>query len=351
MGEAGARPQRRRVGHQVRRERHHLGCEPRVQRAGGGGAVYVRRGTTGAGRYDGLSTLRPISGATTVQPPNVRLGIRDNGTVVAVYDLPDGTAATSTRANDGKWTQLPPVGQPVNGLRADAIRLDVPSSGAVLAIAQSGDITVRRLSVNEQAWSPPETIAANAYVPRALAPVGFTATFTDLADLAAATNSRGDVAVAWGTNVATQFPKGAFGDGGGTPAYSRSMRRGEDGSWPAPTTTPEPGFSPEVNNYGISDVKVEMDNLRRAVATFANSGADNDVDNPLAVSTWNGTDASAWSATQDFSRFCNTALGIAGPSLAAAGGKGVLVAWGCAVPEGQMKGDYSPGLLYTRQFR
>lgn len=319
---------------------------------GGSGAAYVRRGTTGAGRYDGLTTLRPISGAATVDPPDVRLGIRNNGTVVAAYDLPDGTAATSTRDKDGKWTQLPPVGLPINGLLPDAIRLDVPSSGpAVLALAQGGDIRVMRLGSGGARWSDPETVAVGAYVPRALAPVGFTTSFRDLADLAVATNSRGDVAVAWGTNSVNQFAAGDFGDGGGTPAYSRAMRRGEDGSWPSPTTTPEPGFSAQVNDYVISDVEVEMDNLRHAVAAYANSEADNGVDNPLAVTTWNGRSASAWSATQDLSRFCNTALGIAGPSLAAAGGRGVLVAWGCTVPEGRQKGDYSPGLLYTRRFR
>lgn len=319
---------------------------------GGGGAVYVRRGTTGAGRYDGLTTLRPISGATTVDPPNVRLGIRNNGTVVAVYDLPDGTAATSTRGSDGRWTQLPAVGQPVNGRSPDAIRLDVPSSGpAVLAIAQNGDISVMRLGSDGTGWSDPETVAVAAYVPRAAAPVGFQTTFRDLVDLDVATNSSGDVAIAWGTNVSSQIAKGSFLGPAGVPEYSRSMRRGEDGAWPAPTTTPEPTFSLEINNYGISNVEVEMDNLRHAVAAYANAGADNGVDNPLAVTTWNGRSADAWSATQDFSRFCNTALGIAGPSLAAAGGKGVLVAWGCTVPEGEQKGDYAPGLLHTRQFR
>jgi hypothetical protein len=321
------------------------------------GGVWVMRGATGTATYTSRKLLARLDQTSTPAPPHVELGVASNDTVYAAYRLPDGTIATSRRSAAGTWTRLPNVGQAVNGQEVDAFRMSVPSSGpVVMALAQDGDITVRRLTSVASGWSAPETVAADAYTPVSKLPTTFPGpsgvpALPVLAGLGVATNSRQDVVVAWGTNGAdSNFPGAGvlFGGIGAKIEYSRAMRTAGDTAWPAATTSAEPAYDPETSFFSLSNVSVAMDNARRAVVAYTSSGATNSVDNPLAVTTWNGTAASTWSGTQDLSRFCDTSGNVVGPSLAAAGRRGVVIAWGCGSSTGQ---GFRSGLVWTRSFR
>ena len=324
----------------------------------GKGGVWVERGTTASGRFSGRSTLRTLSGTTQIQPPNVEMGIANNGTLYTAFLLEDGTIATARRSTNGRWTQLPTIGLPVDGAKVDFFRMDVPSSGpAVMGIAQGGDVTVQRLTSTADAWSAPETVAGGAYTPAAdlptSLPVGAAApSFPVMTGFDVATNSTQDVAVAWGTSGAFQTFPGVgvlFGGENAQIRYSRVMRTRDASAWPTATTTEEPAYEAGLSSFALRDVTVEMDNDRRAVVAYTSAGATQGNDNPLAVATWNGTSARAWSATQEFSRFCDTSGSVVGPSLATGGTRGVVVAWGCA--SSAPSANFAPRLILTRSFR
>lgn len=312
----------------------------------GAAAVYVKRGNTSNGAYDGLSTLKGLLGSTHVSPPNVDMGITNSGTLYVAFELQDGSIASYRRASSGGWTQLPTIAQEVNGNTPDGWDLDVPSSGpAVIAIAQDGDITLQRLAAGGTAWSSPESVAANAYMPGQFDPLNPQLGVNFLGGIGVATNSRGDAAVAWGTN------------GTGENAqilYNRSMRIAGATSWPAtPRTDAQPGYNIEADEYQVSGAHIDIDNNRNTVAAYSASGATQGESNPLQASVWNGLNATGWSGIQDFSRFCTTSQGssggIQGPSLSANGSRGVVVAWGCS--SSTPASTFQAGLLWTRSYR
>lgn len=326
----------------------------------GSAAVYVMRGSTSNGRYSGRSTLKGLAGSKHVSPPNVDIGVTNSGTVYVAFELEDGSIVSYRRNTSGGWTRLPTIGQPVDGNPVDAFALDVPSSGAaVMAIAQDRDIVVRRLGTGSTEWSAPETVGDDIYAVASDLPVADTAppnlpAQNLIQGLDVATNSSGAVAVAWGTNpyfYNDTFVGPVQGGTGAQQLYWRSMRPSTGSPWPAPTSSAEPQWEDDPDiPFAITDVKVDMDNRRAAVATWASSGASNGLANPLAASTWNQTGATAWSGTQALSRFCrDSSGGIQGPSLAAYGNRGVVVAWGCSTST--PSANDASGLLWTRSFR
>lgn len=324
----------------------------------GAAAAYVRGGKTTNGRFSGLNSLGGLTGTTQIQPPHLEMGVANNGTLYVAFSLEDGTITSFRRSPSGQWTQLPTIGLPLNGNTADFFRLDVPSSGpAVMGIAQDGNIMVQRLTASAPAWSAPESVATNAYtltsqLPTSIPGPGQPApAFPILNGFDVAANSRGDAVAAWGTSGAYANPPGEgiqYGGTGDQIEYSRVLRTSADPTWPAATKSREPAFQFGSSSFNLNSVNAEMDNARRAVVAYASAGATNGNKNPLAVTTWNGTRAARWSDTRGFQRFCDTSGGIVGPSLATAGSRGVVVAWGCG---SSIQTGFRPGLIYTRSYR